>query len=108
MDESWFIGQLLGSAAHNSPATCEKNRDGQHNFFGKPLTSTLLTSASVFRSEGFPFGEFEWSLVASSLEGFSVSSHETGVPSALFTGIERVQEELLGTRNQGGHVKRGL
>ena len=47
-------------------------------FWGKPLTSTLLTSTFVFRSGGFPFQgfELEWSLVASSLEGFSVTGHE--------------------------------
>ena len=45
--------------------------------FGKPLTSTLLTSTFVFRSGGFPFRGFEAkrSLVATSLEGFSVTSH---------------------------------
>ena len=42
-------------------------------FLGKPLTSTLLTSTLVFRSGEFPFAgfELEWSLVATSLEGFS-------------------------------------
>ena len=42
---------------------------------GKPSTSTF-----VFRSGGFPFRGFklEWSLVATSLEGFSVTGHEKG------------------------------
>ena len=54
--------------------------------FGKPLTSTLLTSTFVFRSGGFPSQgfELEWSLVATSLEGFSVTGHEKRVPRAPF------------------------
>ena len=54
-------------------------------WLGKPSTSTLLTSTFVFRSRGFPIGgfELEWSLVATSLGGFSVTSHEKRVPGAL-------------------------
>ena len=39
----------------------------------------------VFRSGGLPFREFEveWSLVATSLEGFSVTSHEKGYQGPL-------------------------
>ena len=78
--------------------------------FGKPLTSTLLTSTFVFMSGGFPFQgfELEWSLVATSLEGFSVTSHEEGVPRAPFKGIKRVRGAPPGTKNQSGRVKSGL
>ena len=60
---------------------------------GKPLTSTLLTSTLVFRSGGFPFRGFdlEWSLVAPSLEGVSVTNYEKGVPGARFKEIKRVR-----------------
>ena len=77
---------------------------------GKPLTSTLLTSTFVFRSGGFPFRGFdlEWSLVAPSLEGFSVTNHEKGIPGAPFKGIKRVRGAPPGTKNQSGHVKSGL
>ena len=53
---------------------------------------TLPTSTFVFRS-GFPFRRFEleWSLVATSLEGFSVASHKERVPRAPFTGTKRVR-----------------
>ena len=47
-----------------------------------------------FSSEWFPFGgfELEWSLVAASLEGFSVTSHQKRVRGAPFSfkGIKRV------------------
>ena len=78
--------------------------------FGKPLTSTLLTSTFAFRSGGFPLRgfELEWSLVATSLEGFSVTSHERRVPGALFKGIKRVRRAPPGTKNQSGHVKSDL
>ena len=56
---------------------------GFSNFFLGQLSEknkayTLLTSTFVFRSGGFPFRgfELEWSLVATSLEGFSATSHE--------------------------------
>ena len=77
---------------------------------GKPLTSTLLTSTFVFRSGEFPFRGFEvkWSLVATSLEGFSVNCHEKRVPKAPLKGIERVRGAPPGTKNQSGHVKSGL
>ena len=77
---------------------------------GKPLTSTLLTSTFVFRSGGFPFQgfELEWSLVATSLKGFSVTGHEKGVPGAPFKGINRVRGAPPGTKIQSGHVKSGL
>ena len=80
------------------------------SLFGKPLTSTLPTSTFVFRSGGFLFRGFvlEWSLVAPSLEGFSVTSHEKGVPRAPFKGIKRVRGAPPGTKNQSGHVKSGL
>ena len=60
---------------------------------GKPLTSTLLTSTFVFRSGWFSLRgfELEWSLVATFLEGFSVTSHETTVPGARFKGLKRVR-----------------
>ena len=51
---------------------------GKEGQVGKPLTSTLLTSIFVFRSGSSPFGGFKLagSLVATSLEGFSVTSQE--------------------------------
>ena len=76
---------------------------------GKPLTSTLLTSTFVFRSGGFSFWGFElaWSLVATSLEGFSVTSHENKdtVGPVLKENEKRVRGAPPGTRNQSGHVK---
>ena len=79
-------------------------------FIGKPLTSTLLKSTFVFRSGGFPFRgfELEWSLVATSLEGLSVTSHEKKGTRAPFKGIQRVRRAPPGTENQSGHVKCGL
>ena len=55
--------------------------------------STLLTSTFVFRSGEFPFPGFklEWSLVATSMEGVSVTSHEGRVPGAPFKEIKRVR-----------------
>ena len=50
-------------------------------FVGKPFTCTLLTSTFVFRpGTSHPFQGFElkWSLAATCLEGFSVTSHEKG------------------------------
>ena len=46
---------------------------------------SLLTSTFVFRSGGFLFQRFEleWSLVATSLERFSVTSHEKGYQGPL-------------------------
>ena len=81
---------------------------------GKPLTSTfkkkLLTSTFVFRSGGFPFRgfELEWSLVATSLEGFSVTSNEKGYQWGPFKALKRVRGAPPGTENQSGHVKSGL
>ena len=65
--------------------------------FGKPLTSTLLTSTFVFRSREFPFGgfELEWSLVATSLEGVFTKNR---VPGAPFKGIKRVRGPPPGTK----------
>ena len=78
-------------------------------YLGKPLTSTLLTSTLVFRSGGFPFAgfELEWSLVATSLEGFSRKT-KNRVPGDPFKGIKRVRGAPPGTKNQSGHVKSGL
>ena len=47
----------------------------------------------ISRSWGFPFGGFELerSLVATSLEGFSVTGHEKKYQGHLFEGITRVQ-----------------
>ena len=63
-----------------------------------------------FRFGGFPFRgfELECSLVATSLEGFSVTSHEKRVPGAIFKGIKRVGGAPPGTKIQSGHVKSGL
>ena len=48
---------------------------GGARIVGFYLTSTLLTSTLVLGPRGFPFAGFklEWSLVATSLEGFSVT-----------------------------------
>ena len=48
--------------------------------------AALLTSTLVFRFGGFPFGgfELEWSLVATSLENFSVTGHGKRAPGAPF------------------------
>ena len=43
--------------------------------------------------------------MATSLEGFSVTSHEKRVPGPPFEGIKRVRGAPPGTKNQGGHVK---
>ena len=72
---------------------------------GKPLTSTLLTTTFVFRCRGF---ELEWSFVATSLEGFSVTSHENIVPRVTFKGVKKVRGAPPGTENQSGHVQSGL
>ena len=62
--------------------------------------STLLMSTFVFSSGGFPFRRFEleWSLVATSLEGFSVISHEKRVPGTPLKGIKRVRGATPGTK----------
>ena len=67
--------------------------------FGKPLTSTWLTSTLVFRSRGFPSRgfELEWSL-ATSLEGFSVTSHGERVPRTPFKGITKGTTPVLRSR----------
>ena len=46
--------------------------------------------------------------MATSLEGFSGTSHEKKVPKAPFKGIKRVRGAPPGTKNQIGHVKSGL
>ena len=115
---------LFNKSAENSSLdfTCNPRDHGAHAMswgrcggdvaiLGKPLlTSTLLTSTFVFRSGGFPCRgfELEWSLVATSLEGFSVTSHEKRVPGAPFKGIKREKRGTPGTKNQSGHVKSGL
>ena len=74
---------------------------------GKPSRSTLLTSTFVFRFGGVPLWgfELEWSLVATSLEGFSVASRKKGAP---VKGMKRIRGAHPSTKNQGGHVKSGL
>ena len=65
---------------------------------GKPLMSTLLTSTFALRSGGFPFGEFKlkWSLVASSREGFSVTSCEKGTRGP-FESLKGITKGTRGT-----------
>ena len=75
---------------------------------GKPLTSTLLASTFVF---GFPLGGFElkWSLVATSLEGFSVTSHEKGYqrpPLSIYGNESEVSKR--GWRTEGVGARRSL
>ena len=55
-------------------------------------TNTATTSSTM----GF---ELEWSLVATSLEGFSVTGHAKGIPEAPFQGIKRVLGAPPGTKN---------
>ena len=75
---------------------------------GKPLASTLLTSTFVLDPGVRLWGELEWSLVATSLEGFSVTGCEKRVPGNLCKRIIRVRGALPGAKNQGGHVKSGV
>ena len=69
-------------------------------------------STFVFRSGRFPFSirgfELEWSLVATSLEGFSVTSREKKGSRGRFLRMGRVRGSPPGTKNQGGHVKSGF
>ena len=60
----------------------------------------MLTSTFVFRSGGFPFRGFklEWSLVATSLEGVSVTSHTEKGTRGPFKRMKRVEEALPGTK----------
>ena len=68
----------------------------------KPLMSTLLTSTSVLGSSSVRGFELEWSLMAPSLEGFSLTGHEKRVPGPPFKGIKRVRGA------QSGHFESGL
>ena len=81
--------------------------------FGKPLTSTLLTSTFVFRSGGFAFGGFELerSLVVTflDLEGVSVTTHETkGNKGPCQRNNKGTRGTPPRTKIERGHVKSGL